>query len=156
MRSEPLQVFFPEEMTIVDINGNEVCKLKKQLPAKKEIPILQLLVQIFEEIDINQLVADFKAAGAPSADKRKQKIDEQAISDQYLSLLLRYLPRGLKSIPDKLVSCFAILIDKPEADVLENFSLAYIIEVLIPFLLDAFKRWMEQFQMSSLTKIQMQ
>jgi len=158
MRSEPLQVFFPEEMTIVDINGNEVCKLKKQLPAKKEIPILQLLVRVFDELDIHQLILDFQSTSVPTSGKRtdrKHQPDDQLASAQYLNLLLKYLPKGLRSLPDKLVSCFAILIDKTEVEVLESFSLAYIIEVLVPFLLDAFRNWMDQFQMKSLTQIQM-
>lgn len=140
MRSTPSEeVFMPENLDIIDIEGNPVCRLKRQIPAKKEIPILKLLIQALEETGISELLLQITSS--------QETISNDGVLDSdSIRVLFTHLPKLLNIVPDHIVKCFSILIDLSEEEVLDRFTLAYMIEVLVPFLLYVFKTWIEQFQ----------
>ena len=140
MRSTPSEeVFMPESINIIDIEGNPVCRLKRQIPARKEIPILKLLIRALEETQFKEFLEQVAIIQG-----RNESGD--AFNAEDAGILLTHLPKILNVLPDHIVECFSILVDLEKEQALERFNLAYMIEVLVPFLLNAFKTWMEQFQ----------
>ena len=140
MRSTPSEeVFMPESINIIDIEGNPVCRLKRQIPARKEIPILKLLIRALEETQFKEFLEQVAIIQG-----RNESGD--AFNAEDAGILLTHLPKILNVLPDHIVECFSILVDLEKEQALERFNLAYMIEVLVPFLLNAFKPWMEQFQ----------
>ena len=141
MKSIPSEeVFLPEKIDIIDIDGNRVCQIKRQIPARKEIPILKLLIRALEETQLKEFLEQMAMKQEPI------ETPEEALNPDNINILLTHLPKILSVLPDHIVECFSILIDLGKEEVLERFNLAYMIEVLVPFLLYAFKTWIEQFQ----------
>jgi hypothetical protein len=155
MRSIPSEeVFLPEKIDIIDIEGLRVCQIKRQIPARKEIPILKLLIQALEETQLKEFleelinIPDIITASNNSASETVA-VPQEVLNPNNLRIMLTHLPKILSVLPDHIVECFSVLIEMEKPEILERFTLAYMIEVLIPFLLHVFKGWMEQFQMIS-------
>lgn len=151
MRSEAENIFLAEPITIIDIEGIEVCKIKRYLPAKKEIPIINLLLSVFEEGGLNDLIKESQSLAQKPLNLNLSKKDKEiamisSADQEWLGLLIEYLPKILRVFPGHLVKGFSILVDLNEEQVTERFSLLYMMEVLIPFLSDVFKNWAIQFQ----------
>jgi hypothetical protein len=148
MRSMPSEeIFFPEKIDIIDLDGNRVCQLKSQIPARKEIPILKLLICTLEETELKTFIEQITPWANKTEISPESIMDApEGIDNNFIGILFNSLPKILKTLPDSIVKCFSILVELDEEEVLERFNLAYMIEVLVPFLLYAFKTWMEQFQ----------